>query len=133
MTSAPLLALLAIAAIWPFGHRDRDKVERLEKGAEGTIKSLERGVVEIDTSATIDGGEAMAIESYRLFLDLASDDALLRAEAMRRLADLQLETADAVELQGNVQALGANVGGTIGLYEQLLEAYPDYKKNDLVL
>ena len=36
------------------------------------------------------------MESYRLFLDLASEDPLLRAEAMRRLADLQLETADAV-------------------------------------
>ncbi len=126
--NAPLVALFAISAIWPFGHRDRE-----DRDSAGTIKALERGVVEIDRSAPIDGGEAKAMESYRLFLDLASDDALLRAEAMRRLADLQLETADAVELQSNVQSLGDNLGGTIGMYEKLLQTYPDYKKNDLVL
>jgi cellulose synthase operon protein C len=126
MSSAPLAILLTISAIWPFG-RDRDK------DAEGTIKSLEGRAVEIHRSAPIDGGEAKAMESYRLFLDLASEDPLLRAEAMRRLADLQLETTDAVELQGNVQALGANLGGTIGMYEKLLTTYPDYRKNDLVL
>jgi len=71
--SSPLAALLAISAIWPFGHRDRD-----DQDSAGTIKTLEHGVVEIDRSAPIDGGEAKAMESYRLFLDLASDDALLR-------------------------------------------------------
>src|SRR5262249_46346945 len=68
MTNAPLLTLIAISAIWPFGHRDR------EKDANGTIKELDGKAVEVDTSATIAGGEAKAIESYRLFLDLASDD-----------------------------------------------------------
>src|SRR6187551_1508413 len=85
--SSPLAALLAISAIWPFGHRDRD-----DRDSAGTIKTLEHGVVEIDRSAPIDGGEAKAMESYRLFLDLASDDALLRAEAMRRLADRSSKT-----------------------------------------
>ena len=72
------------------------------------------------------------MESYRLFLDVASDDPVLKAEAMRRLADLQLETADAEELASNVQALGT-LGSTIEMYEQLLESYPNYAKNDLVL
>jgi TolA-binding protein len=72
------------------------------------------------------------MESYRLFLDVASDDPALKAEAMRRLADLQLETADFEELASNVQALGA-LGSTITMYEQLLESYPNYPKNDLVL
>ena len=60
------------------------------------------------------------------------DDPLLQAEAMRRLADLQLETTEAQELQANLQALG-DLGGTIGMYEKLLESYPNYAKNDLVL
>ena len=51
---------------------------------------------------------------------------------MRRLADLQLETADVEELASNVQALGA-LGSTIEMYEGLLESYPNYAKNDLVL
>jgi TolA-binding protein len=129
VSSAPLIVLLTIAAIWPFG-RDRDREKPVEP--TGTIKDLERNRVEVDTDARIVGGEAKAIESYRLFLDVASDDPALRAEAMRRLADLQLETTDVDELAGNVQSLGA-VGGTIEMYEQLLQSYPNYAKNDLVL
>jgi TolA-binding protein len=127
MTNGPLIALLAISAIWPFGHRDRHKDEA------GTIKSLEGRAVEIDTSAPIVGGEAKAMESYRSFLDLASDDPVLQAEAMRRLADLQLEATEVVELQNNVESLGSGIGGTVEMYEKLLESYPNYKKNDLVL
>jgi TolA-binding protein len=130
MTNAPLLALLAISAIWPFGHRDRHKSEH------GTIKDVESTAVEIDTSTPIAGGEAKAMESYRLFLDLASDDEVLRAEAMRRLADLQLESTEIIEIQGRVAALGGaggGIGGTIEMYEKLLKSYPEYKKNDLVL
>jgi TolA-binding protein len=51
---------------------------------------------------------------------------------MRRLADLQLETADVEELATNLQGLGA-LGSTIEMYEQLLQSYPNYVKNDLVL
>ena len=128
MTNAPLLGLLAIAAIWPFGHHHHER----HKPATGTIKDVEGLNVEVDTSTPIGGGEAKAMESYKLFLDLASDDELLRAEAMRRLADLQLDGAEIVELQGHVQALGG-VNSTIDMYEKLLKSYPDYKKNDLVL
>ncbi|HET7608110.1 MAG TPA: tetratricopeptide repeat protein [Gammaproteobacteria bacterium] len=129
MSNAPLLVLLAASAIWPFG-RDRDREKPVEP--TGTIKDLERADVEVDTGARIVGSEAKAMESYRLFLDVASDDPVLRAEAMRRLADLQLETADAEELATNVQALGT-LGSTIEMYEQLLKSYPNYAKNDLVL
>src|SRR5688572_20663256 len=129
MSSAPLVVLLAIAAIWPFG-RDRDRDEPFEP--TGTVKDLERADVRVDTDAAIVGSEAKAMESYRLFLDVASDDPLLKAEAMRRLADLQLETADVEELASNVESLGS-LGSTIDMYEQLLESYPNYAKNDLVL
>ncbi len=120
-----LLVVLAFSAFWPFG---RDKREEA-----GTIKSLEAVEIEIDASAPIEAGEEKAIESYRAFLELASEDPLLRAEAMRRLADLQLETTEALELQANVEALGATFSSTVELYEQLLESYPRYAKNDLVL
>ena len=129
MTSAPLLVLLVAAAIWPFG-RDRDREKPVEP--TGTIKDLERATVEVDTQSRIVGSEAKAMESYRLFLDVASDDPVLKAEAMRRLADLQLETADAEELATNLEALGT-LGSTIEMYEQLLKSYPNYAKNDLVL
>jgi TolA-binding protein len=131
MSNAPLVVLLTIAAIWPFG-RDRDRERDKEPEPTGTIKDLEHRAVEVDTSAAIVGSEAKAMESYRLFLNVASDDPVLKAEAMRRLADLQLETADVDELAANVQSLGA-FSGTIEMYEQLIESYPNYAKNDLVL
>lgn len=123
--SAALLVVLAFSALWPFG---RDK-----RGEADTIKRLESVEVEVVTSAPIEAGDTKAIESYRAFLELASDDPLLRAEAMRRLADLQLESTEALQLQANVEALGAEFSSTVELYERLLETYPRYAKNDLVL
>jgi tetratricopeptide (TPR) repeat protein len=133
VTRAPLVALLALAAIWPVGaDRDRDRGRDKEPEPTGTVKDLERRRIDVDTSAAIVGSESKAMESYRMFLDVASEDPLLRAEAMRRLADLQLETVDVDELASNVASLGA-LGGTIEMYEQLLGSYPNYAKNDLVL
>jgi TolA-binding protein len=131
MNGTALLTIVTLTALWPpwpFG-RDHEK----EPDSTGTIIDLRRQVVNVDTSASIDGSIEKAIESYRLFLDLASDDPVLVAEAMRRLADLQLEYEEAVELQRNVAGVGSNFNGTIGLYEQLLESHPEYTKNDLVL
>jgi TolA-binding protein len=125
MTHAILIPILAAMAIWPFGrHRD---------DSEGTVRELEDVEVEVDTSRAIEGSEQKAIESYRRFLELASEDPLLRAEAMRRLADLQLETSEGEQLDIGAEVLGTEAGTTTGLYEQLLESYPGYEKNDLVL
>jgi TolA-binding protein len=126
-----LLTVIAMSSLWPPWPFGRDREHTPEP--TGTIKDLESRVIAIDTNAVVQGGEERAMDSYRLFLDLVSDDPLLRAEAMRRLGDLQLESEEAVELQRNLEALGGNLGGTIDLYQQLLETYPDYAKNDLVL
>jgi TolA-binding protein len=126
MNGSAVLTLVTLAAIWPFG-RDKQTEET------GTIGDLEDRVVAVDTSATIDSSEARAMESYRLFLDLAADDPLLQAEAMRRLADLQLETGEIVEFDPGGAAVDGELGGTIDLYAQLLDSHPDYEKNDLVL
>lgn len=129
MSNTTLLALTAIAAIWPFGGKEKDVVREKD-----TLKSLEKQTVEVDTFSKISSSQAKAKESYQLFLDLVSDDPLLQAEAMRRLADLELETSEAIELQENVQALQTSeFKNAVGLYQGLLKSYPDYSKNDLVL
>jgi len=101
---------------------------------EDTIKSLDRKEVEIREGKVIPGSSSLARENYRAFLDLVSDDPELRAEAMRRLGDLELEATEAEQLAQNIEELDSSGYGTaVSLYQQLLEAYPDYRRNDTVL
>ena len=63
-----------------------------------------------------------------------SDDPQLRAEAMRRLADLELEATEAQQLTENIDALNhAGYESAVSLFHQLLEMYPDFRRNDTVL
>ena len=121
------LPVLALGWLWPFGDGG-------DKQDDGTIKSVEANPVEIETDAEIDGGSQKAMEHYRLFLDLVSDDPLLRAEAMRRLADLQLEASEEAQLSEDLARIeAAGQDDASNLYQKLLESYPDYEKSDLVL
>ena len=100
----------------------------------GTIASLEGKAVDIRPGGVIAGSNEKARENYRGFLDLVSDDPVLRAEAMRRLGDLELEAAEAMQLSSNIEALdGAGFDTPVSLFRQLLETYPDYRRNDSVL
>ena len=65
---------------------------------EDTIKSLEKKTVKIRPGKTILSSSDLARENYEAFLDLVSDDPELRAEAMRRLGDLELEATEADQL-----------------------------------
>jgi TolA-binding protein len=127
MNGGAWVTIAVLSAVWPFGREKNDTEE------SGTIRDLDQVVIEIQPGAPIDSSDAKAIENYRLFLELASSDAVLQAEAMRRLADLQLESEEGGEAAENIESLGIALGGTIDLYEQLLESYPDYERNDLVL
>jgi len=101
---------------------------------KATIKSLEEKEVEVRSGSVIHGGSGLARDNYRAFLDLASDDPELRAEAMRRLGDLELEATEAEQLTQNIDALDhRGYNNAVGLYQQLLQAYPDYRRNDTVL
>ncbi len=98
-----------------------------------SIKSLEGKTVEVRPGKVIVQSLGLARENYRQFLDLVSDDPELRAEAMRRLGDLELEATEVEQLTQNVDTLGAGYNSAADLFQQLLEAYPDYRRNDTVL
>lgn len=99
-----------------------------------TIESLEKKKVEIRTGKVIVGSTDLARDNYRAFLDLVSDDPELRAEAMRRLGDLELDATEAEQLAANIDTMNhASFNNAVQLYQQLLEAYPDYRRNDTVL
>ena len=70
-----------------------------------------------------------AIANYKKLLELAPDDAT-RAEAMRRMADLQVQTDD---LKGGGEDSAAQLGKSMSTYEQLLKERPGDPNNDRVL
>ena len=99
-----------------------------------TIASLEGQEVEVRPGKVIAGSTDLARNQYREFLELAADDPELRAEAMRRLGDLELDATEAEQLAQNIETLNhASFNNAVQLYQQLLESYPDYRRNDTVL
>jgi len=122
-----LLSLLLIALV--FAPQANAQIKKRD-----TIKSLEKKDVEIRPGNVILNSTDLARDSYRAFLDLVSEDPDLRAEAMRRLGDLELDATEAEQLASNVDAVNkAGYRNAVDLYQQLLEAYPDYRRNDTVL
>jgi tetratricopeptide (TPR) repeat protein len=79
------------------------------------------------------GGAAKAMENYRQFLQLQNADPKLRAEAMRRLGDLNLESGELERMANEVTQIDRQGAEAIRLYATLLKAYPNYPRNDQVL
>jgi len=99
-----------------------------------TIASLEGKTVEVRPGNVIVDSSDKARDNYRAFLDLVSNDPDLRAEAMRRLADLELEATEAEQLAANAGTIEFDAyDNAVGLFHALLESYPDYERNDSVL
>jgi cellulose synthase operon protein C len=99
-----------------------------------TIKDLEGQQVDIskDPPQGVDTNKTM--DSYRRFLDLNAGDAALRSEALRRLADLNLESSESERIERElVTNEGLRATEAIHLYSALLKAYPKYERNDAVL
>ena len=99
-----------------------------------TIKDLEGQQVDISSEPPqgIDANKTM--DSYKRFLDLNAGDAALRSEALRRLADLNLESSESERIERElVTNEGLRATEAIHLYSALLKAYPKYERNDAVL
>ena len=105
-----------------------------DKKKDATIKDLEGRQVEVRQNEKVDSSSERAMENYRAFLALSSGDAKLRAEAMRRLGDLNLEAGEIERAEADVQAnADLKNAEAIRLYSGLLKAYPNYPRNDVVL
>jgi cellulose synthase operon protein C len=101
--------------------------------AQTTIGDLtgRKVTVHRDTAASANASKAM--ENYRHFLELQNTDPKLRAEALRRLGDLNLDAGEMERLEKEVTAVDLQGAEAIKLYSTLLKAYPDYARNDQVL
>ncbi len=98
-----------------------------------TIRDLQSHPVAINKDGKVEASAAKAMENYRRFLELQKTDPQLRAEAMRRLGDLNLDAGELERMEKEVTAVDLQGGEAIKLYSTLLQAYPDYARNDQVL
>ncbi len=88
--------------------------------------------VQVGPAAPVDAAKVR--EAYRRFLELNAGDPAMRAEALRRLADLELEAAEAARGDGTGPATGGpETRAAIVLYERLLAEAPDHPRIDSVL
>ncbi|HEY5754481.1 MAG TPA: tetratricopeptide repeat protein [Steroidobacter sp.] len=97
-----------------------------------TIRDLEKKEVKVNPDPPSDVKAQQAIEQYRRFLELESQNEKMRAEAMRRLGDLQVEVDEDARATEN-EFGGLGVDEAVTLYEGLLKSYPNYDRNDVVM
>ena len=123
-------AALAVVGCWVLSP----EAGAASSSQPATIKDLESQQVAVspDPPRGIDNDKTM--ESYRRFLDLNAGDAALRAEALRRLGDLNLESSESERIERELATNeGLRATEAIHLYSALLKAYPNYERNDSVL
>src|SRR5438876_4198588 len=119
-----LLAVLVGAAALAADSKDTD---------QRTIKDLGKKPVAVKQDTKLDSNAGKAMENYRKFLELQKTDPQLRAEALRRLGDLNLDAGEIERMEKEVTAVDLQGGEAIKLYSTLLKAYPNYARNDQVL
>ena len=103
------------------------------KKKEKTIGDLTARPVVVQPDQKVEASSQRAMESYRRFLELQKTDPQLRAEALRRLADLNMEAGEGDRLAGEASVVDTQGAEAIKLYTNLLKSYPDYPRNDQVL
>ncbi|OOZ39532.1 hypothetical protein BOW53_11100, partial [Solemya pervernicosa gill symbiont] len=132
MTRYPLL-LLSTTLLLPLldgcalmGERRGDKESEAPQRTIGDLRrdqAVEIATLEPASETSVSQDRARAAEHYRALLDPTPAEPL-RPEAMRRIADLQLER--------DVDNGSSDHSAAIALYRERLERYPDLLGNDRV-
>lgn len=100
-----------------------------------TIRDLESHPVQVvpGGGAGVNASDSTAMASYRKFLELQATNPKLRAEALRRLGDLNLDAGELQRMESELSSIDLHGAEAIKLYTTLLALYPDYEHNDDVL
>lgn len=144
---------LVVACATPYDPKQHQKIETLDQAppdldallppikprptptpaaAHANRQSKEEAVAQAFENEAEDIAKTKkAIDNYRQILELAPQDRLVKWEAQRRLADLQVEVS---ELDPEAQSKGiASPENSIDLYNSLLDSRPDDPNNDRIL
>ena len=90
-----------------------------------TIADLRSRQVEVRRGVPVPANAAKAKAAYEQFLQLERGDEALRAEAMRRLADLKLTDGEFARIEQDLaQGSPLETSDAILLYRRLLQTYP---------
>ncbi|HVS77313.1 MAG TPA: tetratricopeptide repeat protein [Steroidobacteraceae bacterium] len=98
-----------------------------------TIQDLESHPVQVNKGGQVSASDSTAMASYQRFLALQQTDPKLRAEALRRLGDLNLDAGELQRMQSELSSIDVHGAEAIKLYTTLLSVYPGYEHNDEVL
>ena len=98
-----------------------------------TIQDLVSHPTQVVPGGNVSASDATAMASYQQFLALQQTNPKLRAEALRRLGDLNLDAGELQRMQSELSSIDLHGGEAIKLYTTLLSVYPDYEHNDEVL
>jgi len=125
VTLAALSLSIAVAGgLWPFSG---------DSGADATIGSLRRDPPQLELRDAVPDGSARARDEYQQFLALPGTPGDMRAESMRRLADLHLAAAEEAEAAGGAGGGREDFDRAIALYHQYLDEFPGRGGADTVL
>src|SRR5215472_3152962 len=130
MISRRAYAVCAAAAVLCAGAA---QLAPAQSSSQPTIGDLTKRKVEVHKDTAANGNSTRAMENYRRFLELQNTDPKLRAEAMRRLGDLNLDAGEMERMEKELTTVDQQGGAAITLYTTLLKAYPNYPRNDQVL
>ncbi len=114
------LGVSLAAGLWPFGAADADAKER--DTSRKTIGALKVREISVNAEAPVVDSAAKAMDQYRRFLALQTGSDSMRAEALRRLADLNLDAGVNAESDGERAGAGAAYfAEAVTLYTELLQ------------
>jgi TolA-binding protein len=122
--ATPVVVLLALSLAGCAGKRSSKEAE------PPTLKSLTGRQIDVQTESVAAVPEEKAMAAYRKFLEVAPN-APQRSEALRRLGDLEMDTADNKLASGDGNS-APDYKAAIARYQDYLKAYPNDPANDRV-
>jgi tetratricopeptide (TPR) repeat protein len=125
---AMLSVMTACLALCPIAQPQGD-----EPPQAPTIQDLESHPAQVVPGSEVSASDSAAMASYQKFLALHATDPKLRAEALRRLGDLNLDAGELQRMESELSSIDVHGAEAIKLYTTLLSIYPDYEHNDQVL
>jgi cellulose synthase operon protein C len=99
---------------------------------EPTLRTLAGRTVVVEKDQGVAASEEKAIEAYRKFLEVAPR-APQRSEAMRRLGDLEMDSADTRSANSKAANADPDYRAAITRYQDYLKNFPNDPGNDRVL